>query len=155
MTKQQVRVELDIDWIDALDYLPIEAAIIWLQRNVPSGVTLEREYYGHEGACNGIAYHMRGETDEEYEARLTKEAQLAREKAHSKRLREESQAAHMERLRMEGVAVHNYLSKHIGNPRIGDLENLFRTTAQLEAQGKVGVVLDNLKECMARLEKAS
>lgn len=155
MSKQQVRVQLDVDWIMSLEDKNAKEAVQWLEDYVPDGYILESSYNGYDDACRGVLASTREETDEEYEARIAKERALEAEKQYRKRLLEENQAEKMERYKIEDMALHNYLSKFPGNPHLNDLENLFRTTAQLEAQGKSGVILDNLKECIARLERGT
>jgi len=148
--KLQIRETLDINWTDALDGSTKAAAIAWLQSNVPDGATLDLEY-DYE-SIYGCAYYIRDETDAEEEARLAKERAEVNERLARERLLLESNIERMERIKGEDLALYIYLTKHKGNPNIGDLENLFKTAMVLERDGKVGTASNLLWECMARLE---
>ena len=154
MTKQQIRVVLpDSDWIEKLEGCTSSEALCYIN-SVPSNITFDTDYCGY--GCSymyGELSYMREETDEEYSARLAKEAQSQREREARMRLEQENQAEKMARYALQEVALHAYLKQHEGNPQSGDLENLFRMVQNLEAAGSAASSVAALKECMAGIEK--
>lgn len=140
--KLQIKEILELNWTEALEDKVKLEAIEWLQENIPDGAILDLEYCGDNRGTYGIAYIMREETDAEEYKRTTREL-----------LWRESNIERMERIQGEELVLQTYLTEHKDNPNIGDLENLFRATMNLERTGETGAASKALRECVARLEK--
>ena len=154
MAKKKIRTNLDIDWMEALDGLTAEKAIEYLAK-LPGCVELDSD--GDYDRTYGVVFDVRYETDHEEAVRMAEEsverARLRKLAAERKKRNDERFDAKLERLKGGSDGLYRYLSKHKGNPQIGDLENLWLSLKSLQESPGSLTAQSNLTECLIELEK--
>ncbi len=153
MTKQQITETKEVDWIEALTGVSPTEASRWLYENIPTDYVLSVDY-DYE-SMHGTVELTREETDEEEAARGLAEA----EKVRAWEIREHNRLQTLDNkiiyTRATDIVLSEYLEKHRDNPRIGDLENLFRAMMNLSHLGVEQTQIDLLKDCMRGIENES
>ena len=154
MTKKQITEVIEADWIVDMEGLSKEEACRYVE-SLPSGVFLDivHDY----DLTYGQLYTLREETDEEETAREAEEKRVEQAKRARDELRlqtEEERVSKLLLLRALSSAgdkvMAEYNEKHKGNPRVGDMCNLYKMILNLEIEGKSVTVL---RECLDALER--